>query len=463
MVSARNGYDVVIVGGGHNGLVSAAYLARAGLSVLVLERLGEVGGAVRSAPASALVAPLPEQLIVDLDLDLATRSRALVVGDQEPSAWRELQADLADLAHAVAPTLLQPLPLEREVRDRVDPGLWRDFVTAPLGETIEARLGDDTVRGLAVADALLGAAAGPHDPSLQQNRAFLHHLLGHGAGQRRTTAGGHRATVEALARAASSAGAELVTSAGVSTIDASDGGADVTWHDGATAHTVSARHVLSDVAPWVLSILLGGPEDPSTKPEGSQLTITLPLGRLPQLLSGRDPEAVLTDGLHLGAGYTDLATAYDEARAGRLPSVLPGRVQLDTDAGRMTLTFVGACTPASLFYADPAAREAAVSRALASFDQLLVEPIGSCLSGPVEVRVPQDLERDLALPGGHLYHGDLEWPWASNRARLDTPAAQWGVQTDVASVLVCGSGSRRGGPIAGLGGHSAAQAVLASI
>src|SRR6478735_6611054 len=456
MASARNGYDVVIVGGGHNGLVSAAYLARTGLSVLVLERLGEVGGAIRSAPASALVAPLPEQLVADLGLDLTTQSRPLVLDDRDQAAWRELQADLADLAHVVAPTLLQPLPLERDVRDRVDPGLWRDFVTTPLGETVEARLADDAARGLAVADALLGTSAGPHDPSLQQNRAFLHHLLGHGAHERRVTVGGHRATVEALALAASSAGAEIVTSAGVSTIDASDGGADVTWHDGATTHTVSARHVLSDIAPWVLSILLGGPEDTSTKPEGSQLTITLPLDRLPQLLSG-DPEAVLTDGLHLGAGYADLTSAYDEAQAGRLPSLLPGRVQLDTDSGRTTLTYVGACAPASLFYADPAAREAAVSRALASLDQLLVEPIGSCLSGPVEVRVPQDLERDLALPGGHVFHGELEWPWASNRARLDTPAAQWGVQTDIASVLVCGSGSRRGGGVAGLGGHSAAH------
>ena len=90
------------------------------------------------------------------------------------------------------------------------------------------------------------------------------------------------------------------------------------------------------------------------------------------------------------------------------------------------------------------------------------------LTGPdgkpcIEAKVPQDVEDDLAMPGGHIFHGDLEWPWASNRARLDTPAQQWGVQTDVGSVLVCGSGSRRGGAVSGLGGHSAAHAVLASL
>ena len=80
----------------------------------------------------------------------------------------------------------------------------------------------------------------------------------------------------------------------------------------------------------------------------------------------------------------------------------------------------------------------------------------------IEAMIPQDVEADLAMPGGHIFHGDLDWPWASNRARLETPAQQWGVQTDLASVLVCGSGARRGGAVSGLGGHNAAQAVLAS-
>jgi phytoene dehydrogenase-like protein len=66
------------------------------------------------------------------------------------------------------------------------------------------------------------------------------------------------------------------------------------------------------------------------------------------------------------------------------------------------------------------------------------------------------------MPGGHNFHGDLEWPCAANRARLESPAQRWGVQTDLESVLVCGSGARRGGAVSGLGGHNAAQAVLES-
>src|SRR6202046_2705686 len=85
---ARHGaYDVVIVGGGHNGLTAAAYLAGAGLSVAVLERLDHTGGAAVSAQAfpgfptrlsrySYLVSLLPESIISDLDLDLRLESRS---------------------------------------------------------------------------------------------------------------------------------------------------------------------------------------------------------------------------------------------------------------------------------------------------------------------------------------------------------------------------------------------------
>jgi phytoene dehydrogenase-like protein len=83
---AKTSYDVVIVGGGHNGLVAAAYLGRAGLSVLLLERLDHTGGAAVSVspftglPArlsrySYLVSLMPESLMADLDLDVTLASR----------------------------------------------------------------------------------------------------------------------------------------------------------------------------------------------------------------------------------------------------------------------------------------------------------------------------------------------------------------------------------------------------
>jgi phytoene dehydrogenase-like protein len=522
MTSQRSSYDVVVVGGGHNGLVAAAYLARAGLSVLVLERLDHTGGAAVSAQAfpghparlsrySYLVSLLPEQLVADLGLDLRLASRSvasytptlrdqkpggllverpegertaasfrdLTGGEEEYAAWQRFYAEVGALADVVAPTLLQPLPLERDLRDRVSAETWRDFVTTPLGTTIEQRFRDDTVRGVVATDALIGTFAAMDDPSLIQNRCFLYHLIGNGTGEWRVPIGGMGAVTDALARAATEAGAEILTSAGVSAIRGDDDGAEVTWDDAAGTHRVAARHVLANVAPWVLRILLGEAEEPATKPAGSQLKINMLLDRLPRLRSGADPEVAFAGTLHLSEDYSELAAAYADAAAGRVPYVLPGEIYChsltdpsilgDAPAGTHTLTYFGVHTPAALFDHDPeGAKRLAVQRAIEALDLHLLDPIETCLATDadgkpcLEAKIPQDIERDLAMPGGHIFHGDLEWPWASNRARLDTPAQQWGVQTDLGSVLVCGSGSRRGGAVSGLGGHSAAQAVLAS-
>lgn len=523
MRTERASYDVVVVGGGHNGLVAAAYLARAGLSVLVLERLDHTGGAAISAQAFAghparlsrysyLVSLLPEQLMADLDLDLqlASRSvasytptsraggpggllverspsavteesfRALTGSGDEYAAWQRFYSEVADLAGVVAPTLLQPLPLERDLCDQVDPAIWRDVVLNPLGEAIEARFTDDTVRGVVATDALIGTFASMQDPSLVQNRCFLYHLIGNGTGEWRVPVGGMGAVTDALARAAAGAGAEILTSAGVSGINATDDGAEVSWDDESGSHRVAARFVLSNVAPWVLRILLGGPEDAESKPQGSQLKINMLLDRLPRLRSGMDPAVAFAGTLHLGEDYSQLEAAYADAAAGHVPRSMPGEIYChtltdpsilgDVAAGTHTLTYFGVHTPAALFEADPeATKQLAVARALDSLNQHLLDPIESCLAIDadgrpcLEAKIPQEIERDLAMPGGHIFHGDLDWPWAPNRSRLDTPAQQWGVQSDVASVLVCGSGSRRGGAVSGLGGHSAAQAVLASL
>jgi phytoene dehydrogenase-like protein len=520
--SGTSSYDVVVVGGGHNALVSAAYLARAGLSVLVLERLGHTGGAAVSAepfsghPArlsrySYLVSLMPEQLMADLGLDIrlasrttasytpwtrgdrsgglvverpegdATRAsfRDLTGSDEEYAAWQAFYAEVGELAGTIAPTLMQPLPLERELKALTDERIWRDVVERPLGETIRSRFTDDTVRGVVATDALIGTFASMDDLSLIQNRCFLYHLIGNGTGEWRVPIGGMGAVTTALARAAVDAGAEILTGAGVSAIAPGPDGAEVTWHDDEGEHSVTGRRVLSGVAPWVLRILLGEGEDTDSKPAGSQLKINFLLDRLPALRSGADPAVAFAGTLHLAEDYTQLEQAYAAAAGGSVPDPLPGEVYChsltdpsilgDRAGSAHTLTYFGLHTPAGIFDADPDAREVATQRALASLNAVLAEPIEDCLATDadgrpcLEAKIPQDIEKDLAMPGGHIFHGDLEWPWAPHRAKLETPAQQWGVQTGHDSVLLCGSGARRGGAVSGLGGHNAAQAVLAEL
>jgi phytoene dehydrogenase-like protein len=512
-------YDAVIVGGGHNGLVAAAYLARAGRSVLVLERLGHTGGAAVSAEAfpglparlsrySYLVSLLPERLVRDLGLRLELRSRSvasyspvrrrgrdtgllvehregsataasfrdLTGTDEEYDAWRRFYAEVGDFAEAVAPTLMEPLRTADDVRSTVDPATWEHLVEQPLGHVIEDRFADDTVRGVVATDALIGTFTDLRDPSLLANRCFLYHLVGNGTGEWRVPVGGMGAVTDALADAARAAGATLRTGATVTGIESDGAEAVVTWHDGSTSTSVACTWVLANVAPRVLADLLG--EEPGESPEGSQLKVNLLVDRLPRLRSGESPETAFAGTLHVEEDYSRLQQAYAEAEAGALPSVQPGELYCHslTDPsilgplaarGMHTLTYFGVHTPARAFAGDVlGVRELALQRAVEAIDCVLEEPLESVVARDgdgapcIEVKAPQDIEEALAMPGGHIFHGDLAWPWVERIGELDSPARRWGVATAVPNVLLCGSGARRGGAVSGLGGHNAAQAVL---
>jgi phytoene dehydrogenase-like protein len=276
--------------------------------------------------------------------------------------------------------------------------------------------------------------------------------------------------------AARNAGATVLTGAGVSGIETDGEEATVTWHDGEGSQSAACDWVLANVAPWVLQVLLG--DDAGERPEGSQLKVNLLLDRLPRLRSGATPKDAFAGTFHVAEDYSQLQRAYAEAETGRLPTVQPGELYCHslTDPsilgplaakGMHTLTYFGVHTPARAFADDvEAQRDVAVERALDAINEVLEEPIESLLTlnkhgAPcLEAKAPQDVDEALAMPGGHIFHGDLSWPWAPNRSRLDSPAQRWGVATELPNVLLCGSGSRRGGAVSGLGGHNAAQAVL---
>ncbi|MEV5833372.1 NAD(P)/FAD-dependent oxidoreductase [Nocardia sp. NPDC052112] len=505
----RSSYDVVVVGGGHNGLVAAAYLARAGRSVLVLERQQHIGGAAVSARVfpgvdarlsrySYLVSLLPRQIVEELGLRFATRRRRissytpvgaggllvdtgseartresfirLTGSDRDFRAWQEFYGVTARLARRVFPTLTQPLPT-RSALERVvdDPAAWAALFERPLGETVESTFADDTVRGVVLTDALIGTFTHAHDPELRQNRCFLYHVIGGGTGDWDVPIGGMGALTDALADVARAAGAELITGCAVTEVESDDFTAEVRYRDG----VVGARHVLVNAAPYELAQLLGIPREP--KPEGSQLKVNMVLRRLPRLRdASTDPRAAFAGTFHIAESYSQLEQAYREASRGRIPSAPPSEIYCHTltdpsilapDSDLHTLTLFGLHTPARLFESDPeAAKATAVKGALAQLDAVLAEPLVDCLAldghgAPcIEAKSPVDLEREVALPGGHIFHRDLAFPYRCDDT--DTPAVRWGVATDVPNVFICGAGAIRGGGVSGIPGHNAAMAVL---
>jgi phytoene dehydrogenase-like protein len=214
------------------------------------------------------------------------------------------------------------------------------------------------------------------------------------------------------------------------------------------------------------------------EPEGSQLKVNMVLRRLPRLASGVDPAAAFAGTFHVNEGYQQLDVAYAEAATGRVPTVPPCEIYCHslTDpsilgpaeraAGAHTLTLFGLHMPARLFKQDNEnARSHALRATLASLNSVLAEPIEDCLwhdtdGRPcLEVKTPLDIERDLAMPGGHIFHGDLAWPWARDGDAVGT----WGVETAHERVLLCGAGARRGGGVSGIPGHNAAMAAIAHL
>ncbi|MFF3753705.1 phytoene desaturase family protein [Streptomyces sp. NPDC002018] len=506
---AHVSYDAVIVGGGHNGLVAAAYLARAGRSVLVLERLRNTGGAaVSSRPFagvdarlsrySYLVSLLPEKIVRELGLRFAVRKRtvssytprgdggllvgegrtrasfaALTGGESEYTAWREFYGMTGRVARKVFPTLTEPLPTREELRARVDdPTAWRTLFEEPIGVAVEERFQHDLVRGVVLTDALIGTFADAHDPSLVQNRCFLYHVIGGGTGDWDVPVGGMGALTDALADAARSAGAEIVTGHEATRIVTDGSSAEVSFRAGDAEGTVTARQVLVNASPQALAALLG--EEPPAAAEGAQLKVNMLLRRLPRLRDRSvDPREAFAGTFHIAEGYEQLATAYREAADGRLPGTPPSEIYCHslTDPsilgpglaaeGYQTLTLFGLHTPARLFAEDnDAVRAELLAATLAQLDERLAEPIADCLAVDadgrpcVEAKTPLDLERDLRLPGGHIFHRDLSFPYATEET------GRWGVETAHANVLLCGAGAVRGGGVSGVPGHNAAMAAL---
>lgn len=385
-MSTNHAFDAIIVGGGHNGLAAAAYLAKAGRKVLLLERLDQPGGAAVSAQAfdgvgarlsrySYLVSLLPQQIIDDLGLritlarrryssytpDPANPGRALLIdnedaestaasfgaigaSDDEFRAFNEFYASCGRLTRALWPTMTAPLPTRSAAKSLARLAgaaeAWEAMVEQPVGHAIAEALRHDLVRGVVLTDALIGTFARADDADLQQNICFLYHLIGGGTGDWDVPVGGMGAVSGELERAARVAGATILTSAEATSVR--PGGVVSYLHDGAH-HTVSAPWVLSNVAPVVLDRLRnaasGGPiaaaqggtapakhatQNPNHLREGAQVKVNLLLKRLPRLLDDAvSPEAAFGGTFHINETWSQLDAAYVSAAGGAVPDPLP--------------------------------------------------------------------------------------------------------------------------------------------
>jgi len=497
-------FDVAIIGGGHNGLVAATYLAKAGKSVVILEANAEVGGATTSVRAfpqydamlsrySYLISLLPDQIVSDLGLNFERISRTvssytpysrngkdsgLYVARQwdketedsfkeidptgaEWAAWQDFYNEIAEFAAKIAPSMLHPLKSRSELKAEINmPKVWDYLMERPIGEVIEERFKDDLVRGVILTDALIGTFASAFQ--MQANICFLYHLIGNGTGEWKVPRGGMGALVKELVRVATDAGVEIRVNSKVSSVSTTTNNATLTLDNGTL---ITTSYVLSNAAPQVLARLRG--TQAPTSLEGSQMKINILLKSLPQLKSGIDPRLAFAGTFHAYESFAECESTFADAKAGTMPAKLPIEMYCHTltdasilstelqDQGYQTLTLFGLHTPAALFDSDnEGAKTAALKAALASLNQYLVEPIENVIAA-IEVKSPLDIEGDVGLPRGNIFHKDLSFPF-----REDNQHMRWGVETDDPRIFICGAGAIRGGGVSGIPGHNAAMAVL---
>jgi phytoene dehydrogenase-like protein len=385
----------------------------------------------------------------------------------EVAAWKDFYNKIGKVAEQLAPTLLEPLRSEEEIRDLIGNEAWEEFVEQPLSVTLDKYFTNDLIKGIVLTDGLIGTWANANDKLA--NICFLYHLIGNGTGEWRVPKGGMGRLVDVLVQRAMELGADLRTDSEVTSVNVLDDGVSLTTN----GEEITANVLLSGASPAVLERLSGIPSATTCR-DGSQIKVNMVLARLPHLKSGVDPNRAFSGTFHINEGYHQLERAYAQAAAGELPDEIPAEMYCHTltdssildksmvDAGNHTLTLFALHTPAHLFDNDhDKKKEEVTKRIISGLNRYLAEPIEDLIlqdsnGNPcLEVKTPQELEMEIDLPRGNIFHGDLSWPWRSGAEQR-----RWGVETLHDRVFVCGAGALRGGGVSGIGGHNAAMAAL---
>jgi phytoene dehydrogenase-like protein len=504
---ARRRWDVIVVGAGHNGLACAAYLARAGRRVLVLEARGRIGGActleepwpgVRMSPCAYVVGLLHPLVMRELDLPgRGFRWHPAVGGMFVPfddgtsiQLWNDdarCEAEVRALAPADVRGWRALGDLKRRVRDALRPDgdgdLW--VGEAPSREQIEDRLrGDAAARELLfewsmvelvehymederlhlayLGQGVIGTDASPHDPGTAS--VWFHHGSGRMDGSPGTwgyVEGGVGMVSFLLCDAAREAGATVAAGVPVARILPATG---VELEGG---ERITAPCIVSNADPRTTLRLLADGADPGWRAKveavpmrGVTVKVNLTLRELPDFRARPGTfEPHHTGQINTPLGKEEWRGAHAAARAGGLPSRVWCELYLQTahdpsvaPPGVHTLSVFAQYVPYAFARGSWDDRREEVG-------DLVVSSIArfcSNLPGAViarEVLGPPDIEARVGLAGGHIFQGEILPSYMWDR-RL--PA-----RTPMAGVYLCGACTHPGGSVIGVNGRNAAMAVLA--
>lgn len=501
---AARRWDAIVVGGGHNGMTAAAYLAKAGRSVLVLERRDRLGGACtmeqpfddprwKVSPCAYLVGLLDPTVIAELELP----RRGYRVHLADPAAWcpfddgtsfTEWKDDgrTAQEVERLAPGELDGFFAYQNVYRRIRARLRAQGRDAWQGESptraeLSERLADDpealeVLFELSVADLLdryvrdqrlktalhgagvIGTFAGPRDPGTAAVR--LMHNMGLIGGWGYVEGGMGRVSF-AIADAAIEAGALLAVGVPVGAIRPGEG---VELEDGTF---LAADVIISSADPKRTLALLGDAAPPDYTRRLEDWSVDSPVVKVNAGLS-RLPRFTARDaGPHVYRSMVTIATGVDATQAGcqaaRRGEVDPAWCELYFQTaydpsvappGKQTMSVFAQYAPYTLATGTWEDRRDEIGRRVLDAIARFAPDVHDCVE-QVEVLGPPDIEARIGLSGGHIFQGSV------------LPDQMWdrrlSARTPVPGLYLCGAATHPGGSVIGLNGRNAAQAVLEDI
>ncbi|HXF36714.1 MAG TPA: NAD(P)/FAD-dependent oxidoreductase [Actinomycetota bacterium] len=516
--------DVVIVGAGHNGLACAAYLARAGLDVLVLERRDVVGGAAvteqpwpgyRVSSASYVVSLLPPRIERELELRRFGYDVSIVSPDYfvpfpdgtSLTLWGDLARDvenirrlsrrdaeayvgfdryfdraarlLRDLLFVVPPNLaLRDAPRWVATAGRMRGWTGRDLhevvrlFTLSAADLLDEWFEDERVKGALATQAIIGAWGGPMSPGSAY--VLMHHWIGEVAGHPGAwgwVRGGMGGVSEALAAAARAAGAEIRTGAGVQRVAISAAGraVGVELEDGSL---VRASRVVSNAHPVTTYLELVGEERlPADvvrdvkryRTRSGSVKVNAALGELPAFPAWDQGGSLHRGLVAVSPSVEYLERAWDDAKYGR-PSERPYVEVVFPTAHEDGLAPDGKHLMLAFCQFGPyALRGSTWDEEREAFGRRVIETLGAHapnLPGAVE-EIEVLAPPDLERRFGLLGGNIFQGEMSPDQLFSFRPIPGYGsYRAPVPGLYLCGAGTHPGGGVMAVPGRNAATVIL---